>query len=68
MTLSLEHQVNAIIDRLKAKGEPTFCPADIGKEIGTDSKQVIAKVRDRQDIYRIERAKNYGGRSLWGFR
>jgi hypothetical protein len=68
MTISLTHRINAALDALKAGGATRFCPADVGKALGTDARQVIANTRGmRTDIYRIRKGRDYA-KSLWGFK
>ena len=69
--LNLRDRINEEIDRLKQEGKD-FCPADIGKLFGVDSKQVTQNIRDRPDVYRKVRCScmtvTGPKASVWGFR
>ena len=54
-TIDLNTRINNEIDRLKKRGG-TFCPAELGKKFGVSAKAITQKIRDRDDVYRIQKA------------
>ena len=68
--ITMRDRITSEIDRLKEIGRP-FCPADVGKAVGTDAKTVACNIREREDVYQISRCtgdKCGYKSSVWGFR
>lgn len=66
--LNLRDQINSEIDRLKAAGVRSFCPADVGKLLKTDARTVVTLIRDRVDVVQLTKCTSGYKRSTWGFR